>query len=259
MAITNLTNTKWVFKEKPTYALNQTFNINFTSNGENFTSLKAKNWGQCYIDYGSVYALSSSGWANENYRTIIITDGADVENADLIAFLEANTLKAPEFTETKTALKIYEDLTAEEYEVLEKDSNSFYLVNENGVYKGEKKIASFVPDFERSISHFITINERENRTYITEITLDSNKKYIFSCYIQIKLADGSYSNYILYPSFMTSVFDNYITLEYVQQDTRLGIWHESDGKMVLKITIGEEWNISDDSSVSINFEAYCLE
>lgn len=46
------------------------------------------------------------------------------------------------FTETKTGLKIYEGLTAEEYASLTKEEHAFYIVEGVGVYKGETLIAS---------------------------------------------------------------------------------------------------------------------
>lgn len=77
-------------------------------------------------------------------REIEITGGADVENADLIAFLEANgTVTMPlKFTETNTALHIYDKLTPDQYTELEKDPHAFYIVKGVGVYKGSTLIAS---------------------------------------------------------------------------------------------------------------------
>lgn len=46
------------------------------------------------------------------------------------------------FTETKTGLKIYEGLTAEEYASLTKEEHAFYIVEGVGVYKGETLVAT---------------------------------------------------------------------------------------------------------------------
>ena len=46
------------------------------------------------------------------------------------------------FTRTKTAIKIYEDLTQEEYDALTKEPHSFYLVNGVGIYKGTTLISA---------------------------------------------------------------------------------------------------------------------
>lgn len=46
------------------------------------------------------------------------------------------------FTRTKAAIKIYEDLTQEEYDALTKEPHSFYLVNGVGIYKGTTLISA---------------------------------------------------------------------------------------------------------------------
>ena len=46
------------------------------------------------------------------------------------------------FTKTKAAIKIYEDLTQEEYDALAKEPHSFYLVNGVGIYKGTTLISA---------------------------------------------------------------------------------------------------------------------
>lgn len=149
MAITNLTNTKWIFSEdlaNVNYNA-ESYNINFVSNGEAFTLLDKQSYrGYIPLYYGVIAAFNGS-WTNSNYRTIEITGGQDVENADLIALLETAAIQVKEisgFTETKTALKIYEDLTAAEYNGLTKETNAFYLVNNVGLYKGETLIATNV-------------------------------------------------------------------------------------------------------------------
>lgn len=147
MAITNLTNTTWIFTQPNSTNIYSatTWNIDFTSNGENFTSFNLGNYrGSTSFNYDDIPACSWGSFTNENYKTIKITGGADVENSTFIAWLERvarQEVEPPTFRETKTALKIYEDLTQLEFGSIEKDENSFYLVNEVGLYKGEKIIA----------------------------------------------------------------------------------------------------------------------
>lgn len=124
-----------------------TYNINFTSNGENFVKIKADYRGYTPIYYykedgTEVKAYDNSQWTNQAYRTIEITGGADIGNTQLIAFFGVATIVKLNLNETKTALKIYEDLSPKEYDALEKEPNSFYLVNGVGVYKGDKLITS---------------------------------------------------------------------------------------------------------------------
>lgn len=152
MAITNLTGSKWVFKEILNLSTDGFYyNINFISNSLEYDQLinEHPDFGYRSVADGNtfyVYSTENNMWVTgSTYRTIEITGGGDVENADLIAFLQANaTLILPNFNETKTALKIYEDLTPVEYEGLEKEPNSFYLVNNVGVYKGNKLLATSV-------------------------------------------------------------------------------------------------------------------
>lgn len=117
MAITNLTNTKWTFNETLSFETGFIWTINFNSvalvpsymgGGErtSFTQLQTQlisyMGNACGMQYKSItdgsmelpvyQATWNSTYANENSRTIEITGGNDVENADLIAFLEANAV-----------------------------------------------------------------------------------------------------------------------------------------------------------------------
>lgn len=147
MAITNLTNTTWKFKDNINTGLYSTkdFTINFVSNGQNFTSMYGWYPGSPNFRYNDTQVYNSNGWVNEEYKFITIINGEDVENSDLISFLEsyADYIKPLEFVETRTALKIYEDLLLEEYIDLKKEPNTFYLVKDVGIYKGETLIAGF--------------------------------------------------------------------------------------------------------------------
>lgn len=46
-----------------------------------------------------------------------------------------------QFQETNINLDIYENLTAKDYEVLEKKEHALYIVKDVGIYKGTKLIA----------------------------------------------------------------------------------------------------------------------
>lgn len=118
MAITNLTNTKWLFKETIDFSLVQdrpTFYINFTSNYVNdylntneAIGISFGGGGPTYIG-NYVYALSDEygavtsnvigtdgNWLEPTASTITITGGQDVENPNLIAFLQANAIQVKE-------------------------------------------------------------------------------------------------------------------------------------------------------------------
>lgn len=147
MAVTNLTGTKWLWNSGLSgfpYSA-QSFNINFTSNGENFTLLKSYDYvGHIPLYYNQTNVYSGT-WLNDNYQTIEITGGADVENTSLISLLEiaaTQIITPPTFQEDKIALKIYTNITRQEFDVITKEPNSFYIVDNVGIYKGETFIAS---------------------------------------------------------------------------------------------------------------------
>lgn len=166
--VKNLTNTTWIFKSyvSTTTGLG-TYKINFTSNNENFVRLGLDYRGYTPISYykadgTEVKAFDNSQWANKEYRTITITGGEDVESMNLLSFLNAAAaVQKLDFIETKTALKIYEDLSQAEYEGLEKEPNTFYLVNDVGVYKGEKLIATNTntSNIETDITHLYDVKQ----------------------------------------------------------------------------------------------------
>ena len=107
------------------------------------------------IKYDDTVVYENGEWVDSSYQNIEVTGGDDATNAELMAVLQENATFIPNFTETKTALQIYEDLTEEEYNALEKEPNTFYLVNDIGVYKGEKLIATNadISSLENSVSN----------------------------------------------------------------------------------------------------------
>lgn len=109
MPITDLTNTTWVINDAPTINPPRMYlqHINFTSNNIQFTQmfigyipeLDNENDIWFYSDTASyVQAYSSPNWSNQSYRTITITGGTDVTNANLISWLEANATQQTEPT-----------------------------------------------------------------------------------------------------------------------------------------------------------------
>lgn len=136
MAITNLTGTKWTFNETLSFESGNAWNINFNSvalipsymgGGEktSFTQLKTQlisymgnACGMAYVatDTGNmaldVYQATWNGtYSNENSRTIEIIDGVDVEDADLIAFLEANAVMEVQIDLTGTTWLFKEEIS----------------------------------------------------------------------------------------------------------------------------------------------------
>lgn len=90
----DLTGTTWQIKNSYTELdcpwTTVTYNINFTSNGNNYTSLKFDNY-TIYYNTTSVFTPLSGppSWTNQAYRTIAITGGADTGSTELREWLEA--------------------------------------------------------------------------------------------------------------------------------------------------------------------------
>ena len=108
MAVTNLTGYTWVGNEA-LLTLSSEWNINFTSNGNNYTYLVASFQMTPFPGYtdGLLYDDTEVwffSWNDNAYRTITITGGSDVTNSILITMLEENgTLTPP----TPTITNIY--------------------------------------------------------------------------------------------------------------------------------------------------------
>ena len=117
MAITDLTNTKWILNENLISGLSLNvfgYRIGFMCGGKYFYLLS---WEDVNADYDNIdtYELRYYGnsypivycnngnnwiWNDQVYRTIEIIDGADVSNPDLISWLETNATQVvePEYT-----------------------------------------------------------------------------------------------------------------------------------------------------------------
>lgn len=97
MSVSTLAGTRWVIDKLPRHDQNfDTFStkyINFTSNGNSYTTIET--WTEYYYEvilyYGSTKVFDGEqldGWLNDNYQNIIITDGTDVTDSELITFFE---------------------------------------------------------------------------------------------------------------------------------------------------------------------------
>ena len=98
----DLTGTTWTFYDTISLlSVSTTFNINFkVLSGEDqtkaFTSISFSSvLSYCYPYAGGTgqifaYGFGGQAWESDDYKTIKITDGKDVTNADLIAWLESN-------------------------------------------------------------------------------------------------------------------------------------------------------------------------
>lgn len=121
MAVTNLTNTQWLFNEdldiNTLCVSRNVYHINFNSNSETFLSL----YGQPTEETRTlVYAQTSTNtdvytlpvstpetasWTSPNYRSIYILGGEDVENAQLLVWLQNNAQQIVDLTDTAWMLR----------------------------------------------------------------------------------------------------------------------------------------------------------
>ena len=132
MAVTNLTNTTWVFNSSidltttgvtPVVEGDVLYkSITFTSNNRNYVQLRVGStngvswnvFAYGYEGYSADDVYMSGYWTDEAFRTIEITGGADVTNASLIAWLEANATQQVVETLTidLTTLENYSQLSS---------------------------------------------------------------------------------------------------------------------------------------------------
>ena len=87
MPLSDLTGTKWVLNNNPSLSGDYYFYINFTSQGQNYTSFAFSSSGN--INYNGFVPYYDC-WMDNEARTISITGGTDATNADLISWLQAN-------------------------------------------------------------------------------------------------------------------------------------------------------------------------
>ena len=90
----------WLFNSTiaTTLTINDTFHVNFSSNNTDYAQMRLmiiqSPVNGALISYANsdVYNSLSGGWTDEAYRTIVITGGVDVQDADFRSFLTANAV-----------------------------------------------------------------------------------------------------------------------------------------------------------------------
>lgn len=92
----SLAGTKWKLNTHPAIST-KTYNIVFDCSGKIYNQLYLNEaGGHYYIVYrtnGTNNEVYADSWGNSVMRTITIVGGADVENAELIAWLKANAVQ----------------------------------------------------------------------------------------------------------------------------------------------------------------------
>lgn len=130
--LTDLTNTKWYFNDtlgdktpmgtsttyKPTTTSTEFYNINFTSNSNNYKQITFRLFStnthntMAYFlpPLQTAYDLESSTWNTPSYRLIHITGGTDVQNTYLINWLKVNATQITIEDLTNTSWKLNYEL-----------------------------------------------------------------------------------------------------------------------------------------------------
>lgn len=212
MAITDLTNTKWLLNENLIngLSLNEfSYVINFTSYDLNFTELR---WRDPAADYDNIntYELAYQGntyervymrwdgsnwsWANEFYRTLEITGGTDATNTNLISWLEQNatqikdtiTQLAPFLTNIANAIRTKKGTTdkinaqnfASEIESIESGG----LVGYSGTITftgltNYNNISYFVIHSDGTYENITSVSGTNNVSNAIYIGVDANNRY----------------------------------------------------------------------------------
>ena len=104
MAITDLTNTKWIGNDTLSISEMKIFKINFINNID-YTHFQIYPFDDDIFLYDTVQYMNSDenttleayrrSWEDTSYKTIIITGGEDATNSELISWLEANGTLEP--------------------------------------------------------------------------------------------------------------------------------------------------------------------
>lgn len=86
--ITDLSNTVWCLKEDLIYSIEGNFNINFYAGGKEYRGIDVHNKIRYYD--GKTYTTYISSTSSRGMRKIIIKDGIDAKNTDLIGWITRN-------------------------------------------------------------------------------------------------------------------------------------------------------------------------
>ena len=92
--VIDLTGRTWLWNDIPQFSTTFAYNVNFTSNGTEYTSIRSVhsyNGQRNYwiLVYGGTTVYSElSGWIDEKYKTLTITGGTDVNNSDFANVLD---------------------------------------------------------------------------------------------------------------------------------------------------------------------------
>lgn len=160
--ITNLTDAIIQFNDTvnlPAYSWDINFNTTNNYNDEGYWGRIAVgtdylNNGQTVIEYyyitsqtedstswSSKTVYQNGQWIDRAYQTISIIGGDSVQSSRLIEALVSNSsISMPQ--NNKYQLNVYEISSLDEFHLIRKDPNAFYIVANNGVYKGSVLIAS---------------------------------------------------------------------------------------------------------------------
>ena len=116
MSRTTLANTKWFFTSPlqlpQTAFLHNPLSVNFISGGIKWQSMYVGDESEGVLEYGSTTVYSNNAWTATTYRTVYFVDGVDIDDQDLIMFIEQSATEIPIETKLVNATALDSNLGA---------------------------------------------------------------------------------------------------------------------------------------------------
>ena len=187
----------WVLNKELLNLTEQIFNVNFTSNGQSYTSLMIyiPEPSQRIIIYGetSVYMSDLDGWTNEAYRTIVLDSPA---TGDLLTWLTADGVKqtpsTPRLSVDLTTLPGWSSLSAKTYDITVVAKADGYRDSEPSAAVSVEKAPAVVMPVKGDI---ITLDSKQYRVLKTEGTVaEVLAMYDANSSIKFDSASSDYNN-----------------------------------------------------------------
>ena len=134
----------------PEYGYSGTITFSASDTNISFTlSYQGPGNGICKYPQDNTWLITQGNFKVSNIKGFKLENVNLAENQTLETinnlvnpYIGTKTSLSLQFTRTKASIKIYEDLTQEEYDALTKEPHAFYLVNGVGIYKGTTLISA---------------------------------------------------------------------------------------------------------------------
>lgn len=243
---TDLTGSKWQISEAfPEDAEEVSFDLNFTSNGEKFSKIVYSK-----IDYvGLAYITSSGGvvtaymnsddtWSDEEYQTIVINNGDDVDNPDAISWLKTIGALVNGGKVTYAVVSILEsslDLSGEG--AGEVDLNDYYTKNEaNQVFATKDELNELkggtvdLSNYYKKTESDLRYARKEVETKVSQLEAKFSSDLTGSTWFLSQSFPEDINEFVYEINF-TSGEESFSKISYIKSEAAL-IYEKSDGSRV---------------------------